>query len=149
MKRIVRRFIILLVLLLFSTGCNIFYYGRPTDYTNTRWVSESPDMFFEVGDSHTVVYTQIIIDNEIFILKTGFDHSIIVTFEDASGFDFETGQLLPGLSNDDTLLFYGRGRFSPTKLVLHSIWNDKGFLDDSIKEIVFIREDIDSVEGEP
>jgi len=48
--------------LLSSCGVDFYHGRRPVDYPNTRWVSQEPDMFFEVGASD---YAQIIIDGDI------------------------------------------------------------------------------------
>jgi len=141
----------MLLLLCFATACYIDVYEgkRPIDYPNTRWVSESPDMYFEVGDSWVDTYSQIVINDEVIELIINFDPGALVFFDDPSGFDPNTGLIMPGVNSKENNFFSGLCRFRPDRMVVYSIRNDKGFLDDSIKEIVFIREDIVSEEGEP
>jgi len=141
-----------LLLICFATACYIDVNEgkRPIDYPNTRWVSESPDMYFEVGNSWLETYAQIIVDNEVVELKVVFaEPGALVFFDDPLGYDSDTGEPLVIAQRGEATLFSGLCRFRPDSIVVYSIRNDKGFLDDSIKEIVFIREDIDSEEDEP
>ena len=142
--------IILIILLL--TSCDPLLGQRPNNYPNTVWVSQEPDMFFIVGEAHTIgrwgvpfaeiEYAQIVKNNEIIELLCGLGSGSAIHFYDPSGYDPETGMLLDGISTGDTLLFTGLCKFGKYKLVVTVDINRKGFLDDSITEIIFIREDI-------
>ena len=129
------------------TGCVDFYTGkRPIDYPNTRWVSENPDMYFEVGNSVSVEYAQIMMHGEVIELICGFDHGVGITFYDVSAFipaDPSNPNDIDGVRFEGWL-FMGLCEFSKDKLVAKITNNGKGFLDKSIKEITFLREDIQS-----
>ena len=137
------------------TGCvDLFSGRRPINYPNTRWVSQDPDMFFIVGEGKKVtdwseailaevIYAQITIDGEVNEVFLGFDETGAGMFVyDLSVYDPETGWFIEGGLNLDAKLFSGLCKFSPNRLIVTITRNDKGFLDDSITEIIFIREDI-------
>jgi hypothetical protein len=153
MKIVVYILAVILVLTLL-TSCDPFTGQRPYNYPNTRWVSEDPDMFFVVGEEQftnqwgsfaDVTHAQITKDGEVIELICSFAVSgALVLFYDVSGFDSETGKLIHAGSTSDITLFTGLCKFGPDKLVVTIRNNDKGFLDDSITEIVFVREDIEA-----
>ena len=156
MKNLILCFFGLLFLYVCITGCDgPFLEGRrPINYPNTRWVSQDPDIYFIIGDElgvngrgfsyAEVTYAQIVHNGKVFELKVGFTETgATVVFDDASGYESGTDRLLFGLNNSDVRLFTGLCRFSSNRLVVTISNNDKGFLDDSITEIIFIREDIE------
>ena len=125
---------------------------RPINHPNTRWVSQEPSMFFEIGEKvrdgqfgpeAEVVNAQIVIDGGIIELVVRFDDfGAGVVFYEPSVFDPETGRLPPGVRSIDVRLFSGWAvRFRSYMLVVRITNNERGFLCDSIEEIVFIRED--------
>ena len=134
------------MMMCFLSSCDPHTGRRPINYPNTRWVSENPDMFFEVGEDivgRQAVYAQITINGEIVEIMCSFEVSgALVYFSDPSGFDSETGFPLEGINSNDVELFRGLCKFGSKKLVVTIDKNEKGFLDDSITEIVFIREDL-------
>ena len=143
-NRIVEIVICAMFILLFSTGCVVHEGRRPIDFPNTRWVSQEPDMFFEVHNRGSVSYAQIIVNEEIIELMVDFAESgSSVLVRDLSGFDPDTGRMFPGLSTADVTIFIGLCRFSPDRVVITITQNPIGFLDDSIEKIIFYREDIE------
>ena len=132
-----------IVFLMFLTSCDPFTGQRPLDYPNTRWVAENPDMYFEVGDERNVTYCQITIDGEPSEIICSFHISgKQVNFYDLSARILPTEEHpYEGLIGNK-VLFTGLCEFSPKKLIVRILDNEKGFLDDSIEEIVFIREDM-------
>jgi hypothetical protein len=147
MKIVVYIFAVILALTLL-TSCDPFTGQRPTNYPNTRWVSEDPDMFFVVGEEQSVnqwgsharvTHAQITKEGEVIELICRFAVSgALVLFYDVSARNIETGAI-----RGSELLFSGLCKFGSDKLVVTIRNNDKGFLDDSITEIVFVREDIE------
>ena len=154
MKRLIVCIFAILVLQMLFAGCDRYLYVRPDNYPNTRWVSENPDMYFEVGRGPIadVTYAQIIIDGEVIEMKVGFDvsNARVIYVSDPSYYDVEP-ELTGGVySGSDPLfsqyqIFRGLYKFrpDPDRLIVYDIQRDReGFLDDSIEEIVFIRENI-------
>ena len=152
-----RRILLLIICMVFVSSCFVdFYMGkRPENYPNTRWVSENPDMYFEIGENINAerpnaavigafVYSQIVIDGEIIELRIAFGTGSDFFAYNPAGFDTVTGYALKGHLTNDYFLFGGLCKFSPNRLVVTIDRNDKGFLDESITEIIFIREDIDA-----
>ena len=108
---------------------------RPTDQGYGRWVSENPNIYFEVSEKFLELtgfrtYGQMVIDG--------------VTTEIVVYFDYGTGMYVDELLSDGDreLLFGGTCNFSPDKLVLSINNKIKGSLefDKSIKKITFIKE---------
>ena len=119
---------------------------RPIAFPNTRWVSEEPDMFFEISDGEVYgrePYAQIIIDGEVIEFILEFDISGVgITFTELSALDPYTGTIRV---TPHTRRTRGMCRFSPDRLVVYDLGvrtGGAGFLDESITEIVFIREDM-------
>jgi len=110
---------------------------RPTDYKNTKWVSDDPEMYFIVRINHKVEYSQIIINDDVIELLCNFDYGGGIYFH-CPRYN-EEGYL--EITNLSDLLFSGICIFSKDKLIV-KIKKNNDFLDDSIKEIIFIREDI-------
>ena len=117
---------------------------------NSRWVSEEQNMFFEINEIGVVSYAQIIVDGEIieFYLTFNTFSSYVSTifFSDIEARLPEGG----GRSwPDDLKRSTGQSRFDFDELVVSDIKNmpgREGFFDESITEIVFIREDIETSE---
>ena len=151
MKRIIVCFLLAISFFVFLSACDLNAYHMPTSYPNTRWVSQDPDMFFIIGENINgeglrpyadVTYAQINIDEEVIELIVGFRHSQMFVDNPARR-DPETGGLLPGRDSNYSRIFIGSGRFSPDRVVIRITHNPNGFLDDSIEEIIFYREDIE------
>ena len=154
MKRLALVLNCVIVMMLLLSSCDPQTGRRPTNYPNTRWVSQDPDMYFVVGGLRNtdhrgtphadVTYAQIVIDGEIVEIACRFATSgSQIAFYEPSGFDPETGVQLAGIKTMDIILFIGLCKFRPDFIEVTITHNDKGFLDDSITEIVFIREDLD------
>ena len=72
--------------LLSSCGVDFFHGKRPIDYPNTRWVSENPDIYFEVGKNRGMIYGQITIEDDIIEIIVSFDYGAGVEFLDTSAY---------------------------------------------------------------
>ncbi len=129
-------------------GCAVdMYVGkRPSDQNNTKWVSEEPDIYFEVSDKYNELtgcntYGKVNINGVETEIAVSFAlGSPRVEFRPVSAYhksDNEEESYIDG----NAWLFKGNCNFSHNKLVVKIYNNDKGFLDDSIKKITFIKEE--------
>ena len=141
-KLLLLMFMLMLCLLLSSCFWGVDNYAgeRLSDHVNTRWVSNDPDIYFEVREEG-LIYGEITID--------GMATEIIVSMG-PPGNNVEFSDKLAYIvdehgnegTNADMWLFIGSGKFSENSFVVKIFNNKKGFLDESIKEITFIKEDI-------
>ena len=138
MKRIVILSTLILTALILLSSCIDFYHGkRPIDYENTLWISSEADTWFAVHDRRDGCgIGEMIIDGEITEIEVWFDFGASVNF------------MLPNYTNNlsdfwDYCLFRGQCKFSKDKLIVEIFNNRNGFLDDTIKEITFVREDME------
>ena len=144
MKKSLLLFICMVLAMLLLSSCDPFAGKRPVDYPNTRWSSENPDMYFDVGEPWEITHAQIVMNGEVIELKCWFAVSgSQIGFDDPSRYDPETGLQQTGVNGNDIILFTGLCKFGRDKIVVTVDINEKGFLDDSITEIVFTREDIE------
>ena len=135
MKRMVLCLIILVtgITLLSSCGVDFFSGKRPIDYDNTKWVSSEPDIWFTVQDRISI--GEITID--------GVTTEIWVIFDFGNGVSFR-----PPRTSENQLGYYNYGlfegtcEFSKDRLIVTIADNKKNFLSDTIKEIIFVREDM-------
>jgi hypothetical protein len=130
----------------FLSGCDPISKQLPANYPNTRWVSEDPDMFFIPGKLGETSYAQIIINGEVVELLAWMGNGAGMDFYDATMCDMETKRLLPEYSGTEALLFSGLGIFRRGRVIMNVTNNPKGFLDESITTIIFIREDIEPLD---
>ena len=135
------------VMCLLLWGCDIYHGQRPSDYKNTRWVSENPNIYFEVNEKFseitgTITYGKIIIDGVTTEIAVDFGMEPVAEFRPISS--YKKGEGIDG----HAWLFRGRCKYSPDKLVITKIVNnsryEESFLDESIRKITFIKEDIDN-----
>ena len=146
MKKTLLIFICVIVTMLLFSSCDPFAGRRPVDFPNTRWSSENPDMYFDVGENRKITHTQIVMNGEVIELICWFAVSgAQIGFDDPSGYDPETGYHKAGVHANDIILFTGLCRFGRDRIVVTVTDNKRGFLDDSITEIVFVREDLENV----
>jgi hypothetical protein len=118
------------------SGCNRDSKSyAPLNHENTRWVSEDPNIFFEVSEEFRELtryktYGQISIDGEITEIVVCFDHGVgMYVFE-----------LLPDGNREH--LFGGLSKFYPDKLEVNKINNGKEVFGKSVKKITFFMEPI-------
>ena len=111
---------------------------RPIDYPNTKWISQDPDIYLEIDESGNVSYTQITVDDVTTELICAFDYEAFVYFYPVSAGYYGDNGIEIVKANE--LLFTGKCICNKDKLIVKINNNKKGFLDDSIKEIIFIRE---------
>ena len=99
---------IVIIICLLLQGCVDFNHGkRPSDYKNTRWVSETPDIYFEVNEDYDTVtktntYGKITEGENEFEITVLFDYGNGIVFCDLASGD----QMLRGTCkfSDDTLV---------------------------------------------
>lgn len=137
--------------LVLCTACGVDFYAgkRPTNYENTKWVCNDPDMFFEVNEKYGEItgsstYGQINIDGAITEIAVSFNFGTAAKFRPISSYKtrvLEDGTVESYIAGNEWL-FWGECRFSKNKLIVNVTDNSKGFLDDSIKTLTFIREDV-------
>jgi len=132
----------------FSLGTFDIYGGRrPIDFNETKWVSNDLNSYFEVSNKFlditgSTTYGKIIIDDDVTEILLLFDisngvsimeHPIIESYVD------KTGKTIM-VADTDKWLFKGKCRFTSKKLTIEITDNSRGYLDDSIKRIVYVRE---------
>ncbi|MDR0570229.1 MAG: hypothetical protein LBG71_03280 [Clostridiales Family XIII bacterium] len=146
-----------LLVCLALTGCVDFYSDkRPNAYQNTRWVAESPSIYFDVNEKYRQVtggyttYGKIEIDGVTTKITVSFDYGAGIEFYDISPY-MPTGkeENYVGYGRHENYLFRGDCKFGRDKFVVRIRNNERGFLDDSIEEIVFVREDMPETEKGP
>ena len=131
--------IILTLIILSLCSCDVYAGKRPPEYDNTKWVSEDPDIYFEINDKY-----QYITGNSTYgqIFINGIVTEIIISFDYGAGIEFRPISAYDGAINADIWLFKGDCKFSKDKLIVIVTNNEKGWLDDSIKKITFVRYDL-------
>jgi hypothetical protein len=120
-----------------TIGIDNFHGTRPYNYPYTIWASENPDISFIIYQPHDEIYGQITIGDTSTDLRISFDYGARIYFHDISSRNPETGEF-----HYATWLFQGNCRFGEESLVVTITDNKKGFLDNSIKRITFIRTDM-------
>lgn len=121
------------ILCIFLNGCVDFNTGkRPTDYENTRWVSENPDVYFEVSDDFnditgTNTYGKIKLENE--------------TCEIVVYFDYGRSMVIKNL-NDNNVLFRGIYDLKDDKLTIEVNYFCKEIFEKSMNEVIFVKETV-------
>ena len=119
-------------------GCVDFNAGkRPAEYINTKWISDNPNVYFEVREEFMELYKTITY-GEIFYNGNSIDVYV--------GFDMGKGVAIRELSNCYDLsippLLRGLCEFGEDKFIVEVIEKDEKWFDEDLKEITFIREDI-------
>ena len=133
MKRVILCVIIVLIGMSLLSSCDRYYGRRPNDYDNTKWVSSEPDIWFTVQDRKCA--GEITIDGVAAEIWVMFDFGHRVSFSPPRTPENE-------LNYYNYFLFDGTCKFSKDKLIVTIDRNRKRFLDDTIKEIIFVREDM-------
>jgi len=142
MKRKIFIIILALTILLFSSCFYVSDSGkRPNDFPGTKWVSEDPDIWFEVKERYDMP-GKLTVDGESI--------DIIVAFDFGAGMNIYEGTGKSDCVDDDAIwIFFGRCEFSPDKLIVKPHRQNKHtndykdlFLNYQYEEIIFIREDI-------
>ncbi len=132
MKKVLIRLLILSVFLSLA-GCIDQYAGKkPTDLGSAIWISEDPDIWFEVyeiaGDGYTAPTGQLIYND--------ITYHFTVIFNNNTGVGFWTDE------NLTQRYFWGVCKFSSEKLTVKiSLENDSMF-NGQVREITFIRTEI-------
>ena len=114
-------------------GCAALNYDKRPN-SGTKWVSSEPDIWFVMDKG--VGIGKITIDGVTIDIHVVFDFSIDIHFKEP-------------LTSENQLNYYeyyyfkGSCKFGEHKIVVAVTNNSKGFLDDSIKKITFVREEIE------
>jgi len=138
MKKSIAFFLSLIILILLSSCTADFNRDRrPVAYPNTKWVSTNPDIYFKVDkniDNDNI--GEIKINGKTITIKLIFDHGTGV-------YIVNNDVYIKTSSTYDSNLISGICKFSRTKLIVNIDKISKDiFIDPSIKEIIFTREDI-------
>lgn len=134
MKKLVFVFIIICLLL---QGCADMNSGkRPSDYENTKWVSQNPNIYFEVSDDFsettgTNTYGKITVGEMSTEITVLFDYGNGVIFRELS-------------SGTGSQILEGTCTFSNDKLIV-KVDNYEEAWFDSIDEITFIKHPLDNI----
>jgi hypothetical protein len=127
------------------TGCDPYAGKRPNNYTDTKWVSGDPDIYFEVSDKYYKIvgfntYGRININGDSIDAVVAFNMGRGVSFDDVASYHIdESGEA--GYS--PIPLFGGECKFGKDKLVVKITHNEAGLLPDDVKEITFVREPLE------
>lgn len=132
LKRIISVILLSVTILIFS-GCILHQGERPTDYGPAKWISNDPNIWFEVLETDDKLGTnrmspigQIILGNRSIDFTMHFDGGITVYFYNADG---KSG-----------LLFSGTCNFSIDNLIVKINKNKDTVFNGEIDQIVFKRE---------
>lgn len=143
--------IVSMALVLFTMSSCVPYENRfcPIEYENTRWTCEELDIYFDVNEKFKDItwcrtYGQVNLNSEITEVRVSFDYGTGVEFSPISACVTKTSEdgLTRKYIDGDMWLFLGRCKFNPNKCVVTIFNNEKGFLDDSVKTLTFIKGDI-------
>ena len=139
-----KRWIILILLIcsnLILASCFNITFGenwdeRPNIENDIKWVSQNPDIWFAVQDGDC--YGEISIDDEVYEVVVNIGQSVI-EFHPASA-ERENGLYV------DEFLFLGHWKYEvgADTFSVDVFNNSKGFLDETIKTISFVKEDFDT-----
>ena len=138
-------------LLMLCIGCNLDPYREyyPGGQDNTRWTCVELDIYFDVSEKFKSTlrcntYGQINLNGEITGIKVSFDYGSGVEFSitPANRAVIQEDGSTKILNDSEAWLFLGYCKFRKDKCVITVRNNEKGFLDDSIKTLTFIKSDI-------
>ena len=124
---------------LILTSCITFksnWDERPNIENDIKWVSQNPNIWFAVQDGDC--YGEISANDEVYEVVVGIDQSVIEFFPASA----ETESALHG----DEFLFLGHWKYKvgADTFSVDVFNNSKGFLDETIKTISFVKEDFDT-----
>jgi len=132
-----------LLIMILTCGCVDMYANkRPTCYPNTKWISNNPNIYFQViSDENFGNIGEFNINNKVITIKMVFDYGPGVKIVD--------NNIIEKINNStEAALITGHCKFSKTKLIVTiDEVSDKISLDPSIKEITFIRENLSKTSG--
>ena len=124
-------FFIILTFFIFFSGCDMHSGKRPYDYPPAKWVSEKPEMWFNIGKSDNSAYTPrekiygfLVLDGQTIEIEVFFDKGDGVYFNEINDFDTFTK---------------GRCTFRSEKLVVKIDKERDNFLKGLCETITFIR----------
>lgn len=130
--------IVSICIIITFSGCKPYQGKRPFDYPPARWISETPNLWFDVESTYedatkiTEMYGQLISkDQAIDIIVTfGYTNEIIIRQKDDS------------TNNNLT----GHCQFSPEKLIVIVETENDSLLDGQYDSIIFIRTSLPTIE---
>jgi hypothetical protein len=98
-------------------SCIPFNGERPIDYPNTRWVSEIPSIYFDIGSFSMRSDLSVDYDAEgVLILENNENIDIVVLFDYVDGVAIRT-------KNKDGRVFFGKCIFKEDRMIV--TLNDK------------------------
>jgi len=126
-----KNFFIILTLFILFSNCDVHSGKRPLDYPPAKWVSEEPEMWFEIGKSDNSAYSPR--ENIYgFLVLDGHNIEIEVFFDGGNGIYFNA-------TSDFDKFTKGHCKFRSDKLIVKIDKERDGFLNGLYKTITFIR----------
>lgn len=122
--------------LIFASSCDAYGGQRPYDYPNSRWVCEELDLYFEyVGDTRLGI-GEWKFDDRTIEIEVYFNFGVTIDLCDTSLREEDSYYT-------DIVILRGMCKFGSKKLVVNveTDWSNN-ILDESVKKLVFVREDI-------
>lgn len=144
----IRRVIIIVfmaLLLLIMSSCTPWNFEYcPASQYDTRWTCKELDIYFDVSNKFKDVtscstYGQINLNGKITEFAVLFDFVGTVDFMPIYTEVLENGSTQSSVNHWDTWLFLGKCKFSKNKCVITVFNNEKGFFDNSVKTLTFIK----------
>lgn len=125
---------VILIIVLFNLAGCIDPYGdvRPIDFLDTKWVSESPDMYFDICQHNYGSYIGINALGEL-----NYNNQ---TYRFEVEFDEVNGVYFLGKDYPYEILFVGTADFSPEKMIVYINTEEKSIFGEDITEITFVKE---------
>jgi len=148
MKKLLNFMLIISLLIIFS-GCNMynFHHGkRPIDFPDTKWVSDDPDVWFEVDGSTD--------SSELYgkMLENGEYIDIVVSWDSGGAISIYRADIKEGIEYGEyyNWLLYGSCKFTPERLIVETYKKNKHannykdlIFNYQYDEITFIKENIE------
>jgi len=135
MKKAIMLFVIMALFSLNLYSCTVDLYSgkRPVEYENTKWISQHPDIYFEIGDKFSAPYGKINVN--------GMEEEITVLFGMGTQVSFYIYEYELSPYYSENLIIDGDCEFSKDKLVVKILKDYKRIFNDDIKEIIFIKQE--------
>lgn len=109
MKKMINAVLLIFPILLL-VQCDNYVGERPLDYPETRWVSENPEMWFDIADLYGNPYDDYVYGT---LISDGKQVEIRVFFDKGSGIYFASKN-----GNSDSPFTRGTCEFSSEKLIV-------------------------------
>ena len=128
------KFTVALFAIVLCTGCIPYQGERPFDYPPARWISQMPDLWFDVGDmsfyqdgtKEILLEVQLTTENQIIDVTVSFDYTDRIF-------------VVRKIDGAKPCFFEGHCKFSPEKLVVTVEKDSDSLLNGQYDTITFIR----------